>query len=188
MKRLLFFLIASISFQAPILSRGCISFLESQGFYKSKYVDSYYEAEYTFKDSLPAWQERPASDWLENTSSWINCDLSKHNDGNILIRPFDNGNTYCNGKLFFSGIPDQNYHFNAVYDKNGQKWSAFRGSGIEKNPYYKNVSECSFDPEYKLYYEIVYEGFDLLIPEANKNLLIKLWSKNFYTKGVKPSF
>ncbi len=191
MKRLLFFLLASISFQSPIFSRGCISFLESQGFYKNKYVSSIYEAKYAFRGLHPERQgARPWSEWEEyrerNTSSWINCDLSKHNDESI--KPFDNGNTYCNGKLFFYGIPDKNYHFNVVYDKNGNKWSAFRGSGIENNPYYKNVSECYFDSESKFYYEIVDEDFDLLIPEAGKNLWIKLRSYIFYKKGVQPSF
>ena len=192
MKRFFFFLLASISFQAPILSRGCLSYLESEGFYKNKYVGSYYEAKYAFRGLHP--EEQGATNWPEweayrfkkYPGSWINCDLSKHNDGGN--KPFDNGYTYCNGKLFLSGIPSQNYNFNAVYDKNGEKWSAFRGSGIENNPYYKNVSECYFDSESKSYYEIVDEDFDLFIPKANKKLWIKLKSYNFYEQGVQPSF
>ena len=193
MKRLLFFLLVSISFQAPLLSRGCISFLESQGLYKNKKVDSYYKAKYAVRDLHP--EEQGASlfpEWetfryKKYPSSWIDCDLSKINKPWRI--PFtDVKDTYCNGKLFFSGDPVWNYGDNAVYDKNGEKWSAFRGGGINYNPHYKSVSECYFDSERKSYYEVVEQEFDIFIPKANKKLWIKFTSYNYYKKGVKPSF
>lgn len=184
MKKLLLFLFASISFQPPILASGCIAFLESKGIYNNKSVESFTKAKYAFRGLHPKQKTKWASEWYEyrekNTSNWINCELS----GGY----FENGFTYCNGKKFFFGIARRNYYMNAFFDKNGNEWNAFRGQGIAGNPYDESISDCYYDPEKSLYWDFTDKEYDLVIPQAEKNVWIKVRTYTYYQKGIKPSF
>ena len=194
MKRLLFFIIASISFHSPILSEGCISFLESQRFYKNKHVGNiYFLYKYTFRDLDPKYINGMRFDSMSdheiyeyretNSDPWTYCKLSPKSE-KPNVRPIGS----CNGKPFFSGDPIWNMNYNFIYDKNGNKWSVFNPDNSQNNFYRKDVSECYFDSEKGLYYETVEENFDLLVPQADKQLWMKLKGYSYYKKGIKPSF
>lgn len=183
MKKFLFFLFASISFQPPILASGCIAFLESKLIYRNKEVESFTEAKYAFRGLHP----KQNTEWYEyrekNSSNWINCELS----GGFPYGYFESGLTYCNGKKFFSGTARKNYPSNTFFDKNGNEWSAFRGDG-EDNRYYESISDCFYDPEKSLYWDFTDKEYDLVIPKAEKNVWIKFRTYTYYQKGIKPSF
>ena len=176
-KNFFFILFASFSLQSQLFAQGCNSFLESKGFFNNIRKTSISKAWYQFNEVKGEY----------DNNNWIECKLTTKAGEPIQWVPFQGGNDYCDGKLFFSGSTlEQPYASNTFYDKNGNAWPA---SWLYKEwNHYQNISNCKFDKNSSLYVHRERNEYEVLVLKMNKYIYIITDTDHYFEKGVTPSF